>query len=105
MALTAHRCLNHGEREAAARCPQCRQFFCRECVTEHEGRVLCAGCLARLTAPAATAKRGFGWLLNPVWAVTGVFVAWLCFYALGSVLLALPSEWHEGTLWQRLQAE
>jgi len=44
------RCRRHPERPAAARCPECGEPHCRECVVEHEGRILCAACLARLTA-------------------------------------------------------
>ena len=43
------RCFNHAGREAVARCPECGQFFCRECITEHEDRVLCSACLKKLT--------------------------------------------------------
>jgi hypothetical protein len=40
--ITQQRCLNHMLREAVARCPECSRFFCRECITEHEDKVLCA---------------------------------------------------------------
>ena len=46
--LLAHqRCFNHATREAVARCPECHHFFCRECITEHDDRVLCTGCLKK----------------------------------------------------------
>ncbi|MBT8374528.1 MAG: rhomboid family protein, partial [Deltaproteobacteria bacterium] len=32
--LALQRCNNHGQREAVARCPKCRRYFCRECITE-----------------------------------------------------------------------
>lgn len=105
MALHAHRCLHHAEREAAARCPACRQFFCRECVTEHEGRVLCSACLAKLTTPQDTGRSSFAWLLNPLLAGLGLATAWIFFYALGTMLLWLPSTWHDGTIWQQLPLE
>lgn len=105
MALHTHRCLNHAEREAAARCPACRQFFCRECVTEHSGRVLCSACLARQARPEATRTFRWGWLINPVLAVVGLTTAWVFFYSLGALLLSLPSEWHEGTIWKQLAPE
>jgi hypothetical protein len=43
IALT--RCQRHPGQAAAARCPSCQQSFCRECVTEHYGRMLCLACL------------------------------------------------------------
>ena len=49
-ALTHQRCFHHSHREAVARCPECRQFYCRECVTEHDYRVICATCLKKIAA-------------------------------------------------------
>jgi formylmethanofuran dehydrogenase subunit E len=46
------RCQRHPGREAAARCPSCQQSFCRECITEHEGRMLCLACLTKRSQPA-----------------------------------------------------
>lgn len=105
MSLHAHRCLHHVEREAAARCPECRQFFCRECVTEHAGRVLCSACLAALNAPKEPKRLSLGWLLNPAMAGAGLLTAWVFFYALGTMLLWLPSAWHDGTVWRQIPLE
>ncbi|MFN7139481.1 MAG: rhomboid family protein, partial [Limisphaerales bacterium] len=57
--LTQQHCLNHFTREAAARCPECKQFFCRECITEHDDRVICAGCLRKLQQPTEEKKHHF----------------------------------------------
>src|SRR5437764_10612387 len=45
------RCLFHPLREAAARCPHCGGTFCRECVTDEEGKLACPPCLRRLAHP------------------------------------------------------
>ena len=83
------RCFHHPLREAAARCPACRRPFCRECVTEHEDRVLCASCLAATLAPARARRRGaFG---APLATASGFLAAWLFFFLLGRLLAALPS--------------
>ena len=47
-------CFQHPDREAVVRCPSCRKYYCRECVTEHDDRMLCSNCLAALTAPHQT---------------------------------------------------
>ncbi len=87
-------CFRHPEREAAARCPACRRAFCRECVTEHEGRVLCASCLSAAAAsPAAAPRRR---LAGPLAAAAGLLAAWLFFFLLGRLLVALPSPADEG---------
>ena len=49
--LLHQRCFNHMLREAVACCPECRRYFCRECVTEHEDKVLCAACLGHKVDP------------------------------------------------------
>ena len=96
--LSVQRCSNHPGREAAARCPECGRFFCRECVTEHEDRVLCSACLAAAGGSTAAA-RGPG-IVGKTAAFLGSLTAlWLLFYLLGRGLLALPSSFHEGTLW------
>jgi hypothetical protein len=97
--LARKRCLNHGEREAAARCPRCRDFFCRECVSEHDDQLVCALCLRLLLAPVATVtRRRFRWL---AWApaMAGVFLAWLVFYSVGLVLLSIDTKVHNGAIW------
>lgn len=43
-------CWNHEAREAVCRCPGCAHSYCRECVTEHEARLLCAVCLRKALA-------------------------------------------------------
>lgn len=97
--LAQQRCFNHARREAVARCPECGGYFCRECVTEHEARVLCASCLTRLTREAGQGRRSWRGLTRAFQCVAGVLILWLCFYALGRGLLALPSSFHEGVLW------
>jgi hypothetical protein len=47
------RCLFHPLREAAARCPHCGGTFCRECVTDEEGKLACPPCLRRFTRQGA----------------------------------------------------
>jgi hypothetical protein len=99
MQLTEQKCKRHSLREAAARCLQCGWFFCRECVTEHEDRVVCSDCLASLTAGAGPKAPGLKWLLRAAGGCAGFFVAWLFFFGLGRMLLSLPTVFHEGTYW------
>ena len=98
--LTQQRCLNHPLREAVARCPECRLFFCRECVTEHDDRSICAGCLRKLAKGGSAQTRRFASALRLGALAVGVLTALLCFYALGRELTALPSEFHDGSVWK-----
>ncbi len=100
--LTQRRCFIHQRREAAARCPECNRYFCRECVTEHDERVLCAGCIKRLQPRRRFDRRRLGSLVRGFQLTSGIVVLWLVFYYLGQLLLTLPSAFHEGTLWRDL---
>lgn len=98
-------CVLHPQREAAARCASCNSFFCRECVTEHDLRMLCAHCLRDATAEATKPKRQRSLLssllvLGPL--ALGAMLLWIGFYLLGRLLLAIPSEFHEGNIWNGL---
>jgi hypothetical protein len=98
--LAQQRCFNHALREAAARCPGCGQFFCRECITEHDDRVLCAACLAKSVRPKATRRFAFGPIFRLAHFVVAMLVAWFFFFLIGAGLLKLPAQFHEGTLWR-----
>ena len=98
--LTYQRCLNHAQREAAARCPECSHFYCRECVVEHEGRVVCANCLTTLAGASRRETTAKGWLALAVPFVAAFLFIWMCFFVLGQALLVLPDAFHSGEFWQ-----
>jgi hypothetical protein len=88
--LVHQRCLNHASREAVVRCPDCRRFFCRECVIEHAGRMICSDCLTAIAAPREInrARTAF-WSAG---AAGGFLVAWAIFYYAGMMLARVPSD-------------
>src|SRR4051794_34634535 len=98
-ALTHQRCFNHAQREAVARCPECHQFFCRECVTEHDDRVICSACLKKLAKGSATRLPIVARLVRTAPLALGILLAWFFFFLIGESLLRLPTTFHEGTLW------
>jgi len=89
-------------REAVARCPVCEHFYCRECITEHDDRVICSSCLLELTGQdeSVTRRRRFAWFGPIVQVACSLLVGWLVFYTAGRLLLRIPSSFHEGTLWK-----
>lgn len=97
--LETRRCFNHAKREAAARCLDCGRFFCRECVTEHDDRVLCAACIAGQSAGAAGTGRDFRNLKALFFLVFGFALLFLVFYYTGAALTKIPAEFHKGGLW------
>jgi hypothetical protein len=94
------RCWNHESREAVCRCPECGNSYCRECVTEHEGRLLCALCLRSLArarerhVPAR--RRG---VVAVALGLAGIMIAWVVFFAAGEAVLTLAVR-AEQTAWQ-----
>ncbi len=98
--LSQQRCFHHAQREAAARCPECQRFYCRECITEHEERVLCANCLKKVLHPPLKERPWFVATLNTMQLIFGLSVLWMLFYLLGATLLSIDSSVHEGTVWK-----
>ena len=107
MTLHRQRCVRHADREAAARCPACGRFFCRECVTEHDGRILCASCLHRLLErPDAARRLTLRAALRPVGiaasAAAGFLLLWGFYTLAGLILTAIPHKFHDSTAFERL---
>ncbi len=85
--MIAHaRCQQHAGREAVARCPSCKQAFCRECITEHDGRMLCVPCLTKRTQLAKAPGRVWGQLGWGLGAVAGLLLTWLFFLGVGELI-------------------
>ncbi|MEJ2037589.1 MAG: hypothetical protein P8X55_01460 [Desulfosarcinaceae bacterium] len=99
--LRTQHCFNHYQREAVVRCPGCGRYYCRECVTEHDERMLCSHCLEQKAASGGHGRRRLfesGLLL--LQGLGGWLILGYAFYLLGKTLLAIPHDFHEGTLWK-----
>ena len=86
---------SRGQREAVARCPSCRRHYCRECVTEHDHKLLCASCIAALTSSSEVQEQRRWPILPTVQLSASVFVLWVSFYMVGQALLSIPAEFHD----------
>ncbi len=91
---TVHqRCRNHEWREAVCRCPSCGNSFCRECVSEHEFRLLCASCIHALAQARRSehAKKRImpRWIPAIAMTVAGVLLAALIFFSAGETILTI----------------
>jgi len=99
------RCHNHGEREAAGRCVACRRMYCRECVSEYDGRLLCAQCLAGQREHADVPRRR-GLPLLPFQLAAGLLVLTGVFYGAGSLMTVAPSAFFDTEdQWNFLEVE
>lgn len=98
--IAAKKCGRHPAREAVGRCASCNDHFCRECVGEHAGVLLCAACLVRESAAAAPTRRR-DWRRVGEWILTAsaVLLLWVAFYSFGQFLKIIPADVHEGTVW------
>jgi hypothetical protein len=97
------RCVRHEARAAVARCGVCGGAFCRECAVTHDGRVYCAPCLQRVaqqpTMPTPP-RRGWSLLVHAFSTFVALLIVWAVFVAFGAVLVRIPVEVHDGTIWR-----
>src|SRR6185295_1756171 len=85
------RCWNHEAREAVCRCPGCGRSYCRECVTEHDARLLCRSCLAGLAGATRIRGAGMRRMLPAAMALGGILLAWVVFYAAREAVVLLSA--------------
>ena len=100
--LHARRCVRHPAREAAARCPGCGEFFCRECVVEHDGKLLCATCVARAAEAGKRRSQRRAAMRRAAVTAGAAIMLWMLFYAGGALLVKIPPDFHDGTIWKRI---
>ena len=94
------RCFVHPSREAVSLCLECRRAFCRECVVDHDGRLICAACLARLQAPTPRGSRMGRKLASTAATGFALLLCWILFYMAGRLLMLAEPAHHtfdEGT--------
>jgi hypothetical protein len=94
MNLVLQRCSIHQDREAVVRCPGCSGYFCRECVTEHEGKFLCSSCLERKRGVGRSGSRTGGRIAGGIGVIAGITMAWFLFYLAGRLLILIPPNLH-----------
>src|SRR5207248_2439455 len=93
------RCWNHEAREAVCLCPACGRSFCRECVTEHQSRLLCAACLQALARATGPGTRGKRRLASAGLALAGILLAWIFIFGAGEAIMTFSARL-EQTQWQ-----
>jgi hypothetical protein len=84
--LKHKRCFNHASREAAARCPNCKQDFCRECITEHAGKMLCVNCLKASSEKKKKKRRFLHSVFNVFIFIAAIILIYLCFAWMGRAI-------------------
>src|SRR5215510_4545861 len=86
-----NRCWNHEGREAVCRCPECGRSYCRECVTEHEARLLCASCLKAVSRAAGMRTGRLHRFVPAAMVLGGLVFAWCFFFAAGETMTWIAS--------------
>ena len=90
--FSAPTCFVHPGRESVALCLECRHSFCRECVIDHDGRLICAACLARMQVSAAKSHHRLQAFAQTAGVLVGLILCWMLFYSAGrALLLAEPA--------------
>lgn len=93
------RCWNHEAREAVCRCPECGRSYCRECVTEHDGRLLCALCLKAQSHAVTKKGDGLRGVRSAGLLLAGIVLAWVVIFGAGQALNLLTVRL-EQSAWQ-----
>ncbi|HTS25286.1 MAG TPA: hypothetical protein VMH81_05395 [Bryobacteraceae bacterium] len=93
------RCWNHESREAVCRCPECLRSFCRECVTEHDARLLCASCLKSLAQAQPLRRNRMRRFVPAAMLLAGILLAWLVFFGAGAAFNLFASRMEQSS-WQ-----
>ncbi len=94
-------CNLHPERPASFRCQSCRNYFCPECVTEHDNKSTCASCLNAKKEDSSPKYSKLSIQAMPViHFVMAVTICWVIFYLLAQFVTGVPDRFHDGTLWE-----
>lgn len=99
--LNATKCFFHGTREAEARCPTCGHFYCRECVTFFDGKLVCSSCIAKSnpeTKPVQ--KSSFRKIVSFLPLSFYFFLLWVVFYLVGYRLMQVWADTHNQNVWE-----
>ncbi len=93
------RCKNHALRGAVAKCMSCLGFFCRECVVEHDGRMLCKHCLDqhRDAGQSVQNRPLLRMLCNSALLCVSVLFCYLYFYLIGRSLMSIAQTFYDST--------
>ena len=91
---SARRCFVHGERAAAVRCPSCERYYCRECVSDHKGRMLCQSCLSLADDGSAKTGGRFAKIKGVGTFLISAVAIWFLFYLAGALLSRIPTQFH-----------
>ncbi|HZU27682.1 MAG TPA: hypothetical protein VFA04_19280 [Bryobacteraceae bacterium] len=87
-------CFVHASREAVALCIDCRHSFCRECVVDHDGRLICAACLGKLQRKPRQASRRWRSIASAAGLGAALILCWILFYMGGRALLMSEPRHH-----------
>ena len=98
-ALRQQRCFHHPQREASARCPECKHYYCRECITEHDDRVICASCLAKMGRAEKEKTKAWAFVPRLALALLSAAVIFIAILLMGNALLSIPSQFHHAGGW------
>ena len=94
MTFAWQRCFIHPAREAVSLCVECRRAYCRECVVDHDGRLICAACLEKLRAPASRGGRALERTLSAAGLAVTLLLCWMVFYMAGRLMMTAEPVHH-----------
>jgi hypothetical protein len=101
--LLDSRCFSHVDREAVAKCGKCNRFYCRECITEIDRKLICSSCQKEdHAAPVEKKRRLFEVPFLLFRGMLGFGILWSLFYFMGKLLLLIPADYHNASYLEKL---
>lgn len=92
--VASRRCFHHPQREAAAMCRECRRTFCRECVIDSGGELICASCLRVRVKPKVEGRTRFRALAGVLQVGAALVASWFFFYMTGRIFVTVEPPLH-----------
>jgi hypothetical protein len=62
----------------------------------------CVTCLREKTAKKQSKKRDWFLLTSSLQLLLGLLLLWIAAYYMGRLLLSVPTEFHEGSVWKKV---
>ena len=86
MIIEKQTCFNHQDRPASAKCKQCGNIFCKECIVEYNGKLLCAFCLEKHKVENVKRPTVLTWILLFLFSTLSFFIVFALLLKFADIL-------------------
>ncbi|MCD4819929.1 MAG: rhomboid family protein [Candidatus Cloacimonetes bacterium] len=87
--LSQVRCHNHIDREAVSLCKHCHNYFCRECISDYDDKMLCKSCIDKLISNNNLKRKKKLNFKQYLAVIFSSLLLWFIFYSSGNILISI----------------